>query len=67
MKTPEVANILFTNGLISNPTYSTKEELALITSIGILFQESDITSFDELQYFTGVTSLGDMFLWSVQV
>ena len=27
---PEVANILFTNGLIQNGTYSTKEELALI-------------------------------------
>ena len=56
---PEVANILFTNELISNPTYSTKEELALITSIDELFTESNITSFDELQYFTGVTSLGE--------
>lgn len=57
---PEVANILHTNGLISNPTYSTKEELALITSIGALFQGSEITSLDELQYFTEVTSLGSL-------
>ena len=55
---PEVANILFTNGLIANETYSTKEELAGITSIGTLFKSSEITSFDELQYFTGLTSLG---------
>ena len=57
---PEVANILFTNGLISNPTYSTKEELALITSIDDLFSNNEsITSFNELQYFTGLTSLED--------
>ena len=56
---PEVASILFTNGLISNPTYSTKEELAGITSIDGLFEyNSNITSLNELQYFTGVTSLG---------
>ena len=68
---PEVATILHTNGLIANETYSTKEELALIKNNDVFFGDgvgseytsifmySNIISFDELQYFTGVTSLGD--------
>ena len=34
-------------------------EAAAVTDIGQAFRESEITSFDELQYFTGLTSIGD--------
>ena len=36
------------------------KEAAAVTDLGELFKENkDITSFDELQYFTGLTSIGD--------
>lgn len=34
------------------------DEAASITSLGTVFKKSQITSFDELQYFTGLTSIG---------
>lgn len=34
------------------------EEAALVASLGTVFQNSQISSFDELQYFTGLTSIG---------
>ena len=34
------------------------EEAAAVTSLANVFQGTDITSFDELQYFTGLTRLG---------
>ena len=33
------------------------EEAAAVTSVGTVFRRSNITSFDEFQYFTGVTAL----------
>ena len=37
-----------------------KDEAAAVTDLGEVFKENeDITSFDELQYFTGLTSIGD--------
>ena len=40
----------------------TKEETASLTNIGVVFRENDeITSFNELQYFTGITSLSEAF------
>ena len=37
-----------------------KEEAAAVTDIGLAFyQITNITSFNEFQYFTGITSLGD--------
>ena len=37
-----------------------KDEAAAVTSLGSVFTENtDITSFDELQYFTGLTSIGE--------
>lgn len=37
-----------------------KEEAAAVTDLGSVFaNNSDITSFDELQYFTGLTSIGE--------
>ena len=34
-------------------------EAATVTDIGTVFRSSEITSFDELQYFTGLTSIGE--------
>ena len=57
---PLAGQILFDAGLIANATKSSEEELAEITSIDGLFESNeDITAFDELQYFTGLTSLGN--------
>ena len=36
-----------------------KDEAAAVTTIGIVFANKAITSFNELQYFTGLTSLED--------
>ena len=33
-------------------------EAAAVTSLGTVFKKSQITSFDELQYFTGLTGIG---------
>ena len=36
-----------------------REEAAAVTDLGAIFKDNDeITSFDELQYFTGLTSIG---------
>ena len=40
------------------------DEAAAVTSIKTVFQNTQITSFDEFQYFTGMTSIGDgAFAW----
>ena len=36
-----------------------KTEAAAVESLGEVFKESEITSFDELQYFTGLTKIDD--------
>ena len=36
-----------------------ESELALVTDLGTLFEDTEIVSFDELRYFTGLTSLSD--------
>ena len=36
------------------------DEAAAVTDIGTAFQQTDITSFDELRYFTGLTGLPSM-------
>lgn len=38
-------------------SYYTKDEVAKITDIGTIFSQSNIKTFDEFQYFTGVTEL----------
>lgn len=37
-----------------------EEEAAAVETIGSVFQESEITSFDELRYFTGLTTIDEM-------
>lgn len=55
---PEVLRICLENWDTNHDGGLTKSELAAISSIGTIFKENTkITSFDEFQYFTGVTSL----------
>ena len=37
-----------------------EDEAAAVETIGTVFQESEITSFDELRYFTGLTEIDQM-------
>ena len=59
---PLVGQILFDAGLIADPTYSTKEELAEITDLGWTLEQSEITKFPELQYCTSLVSLNGTFV-----
>lgn len=58
----EVYEILRDNITVprSNYYFFTKEEVAKITDIGTWFQGSNIKTFDEFQYFTGITELKNM-------
>lgn len=58
----EVYNILMDNITVprSNFWFFTKEEVAKITDIGTIFKGSNIKTFDQFQYFTGVTELKNM-------
>lgn len=51
---PNVVRILNNNGVGSNGIV-TYEQAAAVTDIGQWFRYANITSFDELQYFTGLT------------
>lgn len=55
----EVYEILKENITVprSNFWFFTKEEVAKITDIGTIFKQSNIKTFDQFQYFTGVTEL----------
>lgn len=56
---PAVEAVLMANGVSSDGVGITKEDAAAVTSIGTWFKgNTDITSFDEFEYFTGVTFLG---------
>ena len=52
----QVKQILLNNGVGSDGEI-TYEQAAAVTSIGTWFRDSSITSFNELQYFTGLTSI----------
>lgn len=55
---PAVEAVLMANGVSSDGVGITMEDAAAVTSIGKWFENNtDITSFDEFEYFTGVTSL----------
>lgn len=55
----EVWTILANNSTTTRSSYwyFTKEEVAKITDIGTIFKGSNIKTFDQFQYFTGVTEL----------
>lgn len=55
---PAVLAICYAQGWCANPNYMTKSEAEAVTSVGTVFRNNtDITHFDEFEYFTGVTSL----------
>ena len=56
----EVLRVLVANGVDTNGSgYMSKNEVEAVTSIGTWFKgNTAIQSFDELQYFTGVKTLG---------
>lgn len=55
---PAVLSVLYANGLCANEGYMSYTEAAAVTDIGTIFQgNTEITSFDEFKYFTGVTEL----------
>lgn len=55
---PAVEAVLMANGVSSDGVGITKEDAAAVTSIGKWFRgNTEITSFDELKYFTGVTDI----------
>ena len=55
---PEVMAICYAQGWAANENYMTFEEAAAVTDIGTAFRNNrNITSFNEFQYFTNVTSL----------
>lgn len=56
---PAVEAVLMANGVSSDGVGITKDDAAAVTSIGTWFGgNTEITSFDEFQYFTGVTQVG---------
>lgn len=64
---PAVLSVMYNNGLCSNSTYMTKQEAEAVTdgtfnpsgsqSGSIFYNNTNITSFDEFRYFTGMTTL----------
>ena len=64
---PAVMSVMYNTGLAANAQYMTKTEAASVTdnkfnpsgsqSGSIFYNNTSITSFDELQYFTGLTQL----------
>ncbi len=56
-KDAKVQEICVANFDTDHDGYVTYDEAAAVTSIGTLFNGAEISSFDELQYFTGLTSI----------
>jgi len=64
---PAVLAVMYNNGLCANSTYMTKQEAEAVQdgsfnsagtqSGSIFYNNTEITSFDEFQYFTGMTTL----------
>ena len=64
---PAVLEVMYNNGLCANSTYMTKQEAEAVQdgsfnsagtqSGSIFYNNTEITSFDEFQYFTGMTTL----------
>lgn len=50
---------LYAAGAVANEKYSLQSELEKITDISTVFKSKGITTFDEFQYFTAVTSIPD--------
>ena len=59
---PAVEAICLANWDTNGSGYLNKEEAKTVTSLGTVFKgNTEITSFNEFKYFTGITSLGDAY------
>jgi hypothetical protein len=59
---PAVEAICLANFDYNSNGYISKAEAASVTNLGTVFKDNtEITSFNELKYFTGITSLGDVY------
>lgn len=57
---PKVLEVLIANGVSSDGVGITTADVEKVTSIGTWFKgNTEITSFDEFEKFTGVTAIGD--------
>lgn len=63
---PQVMDVMYSNGLCANENYMTRAEAALVSSVQFnsgttastsIFNGKSISSFDELEYFTGLTEI----------
>lgn len=54
-----VEQLCLANWDTNNDGVLTYEEAAAVADLGTVFYRKQITSFDELQYFTGLTSIGE--------
>ena len=64
---PAVLSVMYNNGLCANANYMTKQEAEAVTdgtfnpsgseTGSIFYNNTNITSFDEFRYFTGMTTL----------
>ena len=59
---PEVLAVCYAQGWASHADYMTKSEAEAVTSLGTIFRSASIVHFDELQYFTGISSVQSIFL-----
>lgn len=57
---PEVMAVCYAQGWAANEDYMTFEEAAAVTDIGTAFRGNLSTHFDELKYFTGLTSIANL-------
>lgn len=67
---PEVMSVMWQAGLCANETYMTKQEAALVTEMDLMVDSTtsifrkyggwySLKTFDEFEYFTGVTKMPD--------
>lgn len=60
---PEVLAVCYAQEWCASLDYMTKSEAEAVKNIGTYFQNSGVTHFEELQYFTGLTvGLADSFM-----
>ena len=62
---PEVMKVCYAQGWTLSPDKMTEDEAAAVITLGAAFKENDkIETFNELQYFTGLTEIADSAFYS---
>lgn len=60
---PKVLEACYNAGFCSNPNYMTEIEAMSVSDIGTAFNSVKMITFDELKYFTGLTSITHAFYY----